>query len=74
MNTADLEEAVLHLSLQERARLAQKLLDSVDHPSDSEVRELWLLEAKRRADQIDCGVMKLVTSEELEMQVQAIVK
>ena len=74
MNTADLEEAVLHLSLQERARLAQKLLDSVDHPSDSEVRELWLLEAKRRADQIDCGVVKLVTSEELEMQVQAIVK
>ena len=74
MDTTDIENAILHLPLQERAYLAKKLLDSVDQPSESEVQQMWLLEAKRRADEIDHGVVELVSGSELETQVQALMK
>jgi putative addiction module component (TIGR02574 family) len=74
MTVRDLEEAVLHLPLQERANLAQKLLESLDLPSESEARQAWLREAQRRADEIDRGTVQLVSSEELEQQVQSLLK
>jgi len=74
MDTLALEEAALHLSLRERAQLAQKLLDSVDQPSEHEVQQRWLLEACRRADEIDRNVVELVSSEQLEAQVQTLLE
>ena len=41
--------ALLHLSAKDRAHLAQLLLESLDQLPESEVRELWLAEATRRA-------------------------
>jgi putative addiction module component (TIGR02574 family) len=74
MTTRELEEAVLHLPLPERAQLAQKLLESLDIPSEQEARQLWLREAQRRAEEIDQGKVQLVTAEELEQQVGALYK
>jgi putative addiction module component (TIGR02574 family) len=74
MTTSDLEEAVLHLPLQERAQLAHKLLESLDMPSEDEVRQMWLNEAQRRAAEIDQGKVQLVSSDELEQQVQSLFK
>ena len=70
MSANDLEDAVLSLPLKERAELAQKLLESLDSPSEGEARQLWLQEARRRADEIDEGKVELVPSDELERQVQ----
>jgi putative addiction module component (TIGR02574 family) len=72
MTTADLEEAVLHLTLEERAHLAQRLLESLDLPSESEVQRMWFEEARRRADEIDQGKVQLVSAEELEQKVQSL--
>ncbi len=74
MNISDIEKAVLHLPIRERAHLAQKLLESVDQPSENEIQHMWLLEAKRRADEIDCGTVELVSGNQLDTQVQTLVK
>ena len=74
MNTASLQQAVLHLPKQERAHLVHLLLDSLDEPSEVQVQSLWLQESQRRATEIDQGKVQLVTAEELEKQVQTLFK
>jgi hypothetical protein len=49
MNLKQIEGEALHLSEEERAELAQKLLISLDSPSENEISEAWLKEAQRRA-------------------------
>ncbi|MEK6788604.1 MAG: hypothetical protein AABY68_06605 [Pseudomonadota bacterium] len=45
-------------------------LDTTQH----EALHLWLLEAQRRAREIDGGVVQLVSAKELERRVQAQLK
>jgi putative addiction module component (TIGR02574 family) len=54
--------------------LLHLLLDSLDTPSENEVQEAWLIEASRRAAEIDSGKVTLVSSEQLEKEVQALLK
>ncbi len=42
VRTSDLEEVVLRLPVRERARPVRKLLESLDQPSEDEVRSLGL--------------------------------
>lgn len=51
----ELESKVLKLSRRERARLAQRLLSSLDQEVDAAVEELWLEEAERRLDELKSG-------------------
>lgn len=44
----ELEAEVLGLDIADRAQLAEKLLLSLDAPTDEENIELWVLEAERR--------------------------
>ncbi len=74
MATADPEEPVLHLLMQERARLAHKLLESLDLPSEGEIGQGWVREAQHRAEEIDLGKVQLISSDELEHQVQPLFK
>jgi hypothetical protein len=50
------------------------LLDSLDAPSESNIQEFWLGEARRRAAEIDTGKVTLVSGEQLERQVQTLFK
>ena len=50
------------------------LLDSLDIPSESDTQEAWVAEASRRAAEIDSGQVTLVSSEQLEREVQALLK
>ena len=74
MNYSTLEQNVLDLPKTERAHLLHLLLDSLDTPSENEVQEAWLIEASRRAAEIDSGKVTLVSSEQLEKEVQALLK
>lgn len=49
MNIQAIEQEVLHLPIEDRARLAEKLLSSLDNLSEQETEKLWLVEAQRRA-------------------------
>ena len=74
MNSTALEQSVLGLPRSEQAHLAHLLLDILDTPSQTDIAELWLFEARRRADEIDTGKINLVSGEQLEQQVQALLK
>jgi putative addiction module component (TIGR02574 family) len=74
MTSTAIEQSVLGLSESERAHLVHLLLDSLDAPSGTDIQELWLCEAHRRADEIDTGRVNLVSGEQLELQVQALFK
>jgi putative addiction module component (TIGR02574 family) len=74
MTSSELEEAALHLPAQERARLVQRLLESLDQLPEEEARQLWLVEAQRRADEIDQGEVQLMDGDELEQQIQALLR
>ena len=69
-----IEQSVLGLPKPERAHLVHLLLDSLDAPSEPDIQAIWVSEARRRADDIDAGKVKLVSGEELEAQVQALFK
>lgn len=74
MNIQIIEKEILHLPIEDRARLAEKLLSSLDTLSETEVEKLWFVEAQRRAEEIDNGIVQLVTSEEAERRIQSILK
>lgn len=74
MRSSAVEKEALALPVANRARLAQRLLESLDRLSAEEAEKLWLAEAARRAREIDDGKVRLVTADELEDRVQARLK
>ena len=74
MNASTIEEEALALPLQERAKLIERLLESLDNLPEREADVLWLDVAERRAREIDEGQVQLVTPEELERRIQARLK
>ena len=72
MNSSAIEQSVLGLPKPERAHLVHLLLDSQDAPSDTDIQDIWLSEARRRAEEIDAGKVNLVSGEQLEREVQAL--
>jgi len=71
MKLSTIEKEALELPVAKRAKLAQRLLESLDQLSAKEAEKLWLLEAARRAHEIDTGKVQLVSENELERRVQA---
>jgi len=69
-----IESEALHLSEDERAELAQKLLLSLDSPSESEIADDWLLEASQRAKDIDNGTVQPIPAEEVRLKAQALLR
>jgi putative addiction module component (TIGR02574 family) len=51
----ELESKVLKLPRGERARLAQRLILSLDQEVDADVEKLWLQEAERRLGELKSG-------------------
>jgi len=69
-----LKKKVLGLAPEDRARLASGLLDSLDNLPPAESRQLWLDEARRRAQQIDNGEVELIAAEEVARKAQALLR
>jgi putative addiction module component (TIGR02574 family) len=69
-----LEKEVLSLPPEERARLAELLLSSLDELSESELERVWFAEAQRRAEQIDSGAAQLLPSEEVEKKARSLLR
>lgn len=53
MDVQELEAAVLKLDPKSRARLAGKLLNSLEELSEEEVNRMWAEEAQRRDAEMD---------------------
>jgi hypothetical protein len=60
------------MPVQQRAELAAQLLSSIDALTETEIEALWLQEAANRAVQIDRGLSKLISAEEVRLQANAL--
>ena len=74
MNLKQIEDEALHLSEEERAELAQKLLLSLDAPTIEEIEEDWLVEARRRARELDDGIVQPIPAEEVRKKARALLR
>ena len=74
MNLKQIEDEVLHLPVDERAELAQKLLLSLDSGSEDEIESDWLLEARHRAKELDEGIVQPIPAEEVKRKAQALLR
>jgi len=71
MSLKELETEVMKLGLEERAALAEKLLLSVDAPSDTENLTLWVAEAERRLKELRNGTTAGVAVDEVFRRAKA---
>ena len=65
MTVKNIEKKVLELNVKSRAKLANKLLLSLDDLSETEIDKLWAEEALRRNEEISTGKVKLRPAEEV---------
>jgi putative addiction module component (TIGR02574 family) len=65
MTLIDLESEVLKLAPKDRARLAQRLLESLDTLSEQEIQSLWLDEAERRDRDLDADPSRAIPAAEV---------
>jgi putative addiction module component (TIGR02574 family) len=68
------EQEALRLPPEERAKLAQKLLLSLEALSEVELDQAWLVEADRRARELDRGKLQPVPAEEVRRKARALLR
>ena len=73
MGFEELEAAVLKLEPKARARLAGRLLDSLEDLSPEENARAWAQEAQRRADALDAGTLTARSAEAVFRDAQALI-
>ena len=71
MSIEDLEAEALKLEPKARARLAGRLLDSLEDLSPDENARVWAEEAQRRADALDAGTLTARSADEVFRDAQA---
>ena len=64
MTTDQITAAALALAPEEKAKLAEQLLGSLDGPDQKEIDAAWAEEAERRIDALDRGEERTVPAEE----------
>lgn len=61
----ELESKALKLSRRERARLAQRLISSLDQEVDADAAKLWLEEAEHRLGELKSGEVAGIPAEKV---------
>lgn len=62
------------LSAEDRARLVEELLDSLQGESDVEAESAWDREIERRVAEIESGTAKLVSAEEVHAEARRLIR
>ena len=71
MTTKQIEEAALKLSKRDRARLAEKLQDSLRTREEREILDAWIKEAERRNQEMESGKVVGIPADEVFRRVRA---
>lgn len=74
MKLAQIEAEALSLPETERAKLAQKLLLSLDNSSESGIAESWLDTVQGRARELDEGIVEPISADEVRRKAQALLR
>ncbi len=67
----ELESQALKLSRKERARLAQRLISSLDQDVDADAERLWLAEAERRLAELKSRKVTAIPAEKVMKKVRS---
>jgi putative addiction module component (TIGR02574 family) len=68
----DIETEALKLDIVQRAALAEKLILSLDAPSEEENLQLWVQEAERRLKELQEGTSEDIPAEEVLRRARAV--
>ena len=74
MTVKEIEKHLLQLDVRSRARLAEKLLHSLDELSEEENERLWAQEALRRHRELSKGKSKSIPSTDVIREARARLK
>jgi putative addiction module component (TIGR02574 family) len=64
LTAEQIAEAALLLSNEDRARLADRLVESLDPEAGSPIHQLWAAEAARRLEEVRKGTVKTIPGDE----------
>ncbi|MBI2207723.1 MAG: addiction module protein [Candidatus Rokubacteria bacterium] len=67
----ELESQALKLSRRDRARLAQRLISSLDREVDADAERRWLAEAERRLAELKSGKVAAIPAERVMKKVRS---
>lgn len=67
-----IESSALKLSIKQRARLASKLISSLEKGSEKQAEKLWLEEIDQRNQRLEEGEAELVTEEDVMRKARSI--
>ena len=70
----DLESELLELPAEDRARLAARLISSLEPGSDPEAERAWLVESERRLDELQSGEVQGVPADTVFERARATLK
>ena len=74
MDPGTIEHEALGLPPEDQAKLAQKLLLSLDSLSEDESNQVWLVEADRRARELDRGNVQPIAAEEVRKKARNLLR
>jgi len=73
-NSEELTKQVLGLPLDQRAELAEKLLESLDELTPDELEQVWAAESERRYQGFKNGTIEACDGPEVHRQILAEIK
>jgi len=74
MDPQMIENEALQLAPEDRAKLAQKLLLSLETLTEEGSEQTWLIEADRRARELDRGDVQPISEEEVRRKARALLR
>lgn len=69
-----LEEDLIRLPRKTRARLAQRLIESLDGPPDPGIEQLWIEEALRRSRDLRAGKRRVILAARVLRKARSLIK
>ena len=69
-----LTEEILSLPSRSRAILVEKLVESLKFDIDPTIQATWLVEAKKRRDEVQSGFVQTVTGDEALAQIRLLLE
>lgn len=73
-NVERVTEQAMKLPAQSRAELADRLVESLDSEEIGQIDRLWVVEAKRRRDEVRSGKVKTISSVDASQRVRRAIK
>ena len=63
--TAKLTEEILSLPCEDRIRIVETILESLNAPDDKNIEHAWAVEAERRIDDLNAGQVQSIPGAEV---------